>query len=138
MGRRTDTSKSLNRPRRPKSAGIRHTQHRNQNHSIKYRRQDFNPRKLDRDHERRVPRLRTRTTIQIAILGYDQPHQEQIDDVEDTDSPNDLFRSARDFFLGIRGFGGGEAGEFGAGIGEGGGDEDAAETVETVEEGGVW
>jgi hypothetical protein len=50
--------------------------------------------------------------VQRTIGGHDQPNQEQVDDVEDTNTPDNLSRRSGDLFARIVGLGGGKAGQF--------------------------
>lgn len=78
---------------------------------------------------------RALTGVQWAVGRDDQADEEEVDNVEDEDTPDDLFAGARDLLCGVLGLSRGESDELCAGVGEGSSNEDAAEAVETVEEG---
>jgi len=83
-----------------------------------------------------VARLGTLAGVQRAVRRDDQTNQEQVDNVEDEDTPDDLLGGPGDLLGGVGSFGGSKTDELGTGVGEGGGDEDTAEAVEAVKEGG--
>ena len=85
-----------------------------------------------------MARFGTFATVQWTICRYDQTNKEKIDDVENGDTPHDLLRSSWNFLLWVGGFRGSQSSQFSASVRESCSDEHAAETVEPVEECGVW
>lgn len=83
-----------------------------------------------------MARLGTLARVQRAVRRDDQADKEQVDNVEDEDTPDDLLGSPGDLLGGVLGFSSSKTDELGTGVGEGGSDEDTAEAVEAVEEGG--
>ena len=83
-----------------------------------------------------MARRRAIAGVQRAVRRDDQADQEQVDNVEDEDTPDNLLRSPGDLLGGVLGLSCGKADELGTGIGEGGSDEDTTEAVEAVQEGG--
>lgn len=81
--------------------------------------------------------LGTFTTIQWAVGWDNQPNKEEVDDVEDPETPNDLLRSSGNFLLRVGSLGSSQASELSASVGERRGDENGAEAVEAVEKGGL-
>lgn len=84
-----------------------------------------------------MARLGALATVQRTVGRHDQPNEEEVDDVEDGDTPYDLFRGPRDLLFGVGRFRSGQSGQFSASVGERRSDEDAAEAVEAVEERGI-
>ena len=76
----------------------------------------------------------TLASVQGAVLWDDQTHKEKVDNVEDGDTPDDLFRGPRNLPSWVSRFRSSQSGQLGASVGERGGDKDAAEAVEAVEE----
>lgn len=72
--------------------------------------------------------------IQGTVCGYDQTNEEKVDNVEDGDTPDDLFRGPRDLLSRVGRFCSSQSGQLSARVGERGGDEDTAEAVEPIEE----
>ena len=84
-----------------------------------------------------MARLGTLARVQRAVRGDDQADKEQVDNVEDEDTPDDLLGGPGDLLGGVLGLSGSKTDELGTGVGKGGSDEDTAEAVEAVEEGAV-
>jgi len=85
-----------------------------------------------------VTRSRPLLSIQRAIRWDIQADQEEIDDVEDEDTPDDLLRSSGDFLSRVDGLGSSKTRELGTHVGEGCADEDAAKALKAVKETGPW
>lgn len=66
--------------------------------------------------------------------GYNETQDEEADDVEESDTPEDLLDSLRKSLSGVGGFSGGETDQFSTTEGEGSGNEDAAEALEAIAE----
>ena len=81
-----------------------------------------------------MTRFRTCATVQGTILRYDQPNEEKIDDIEDGDTPHHLFRGPWDLLSWICRFRSSQSGQLRASVGESRSDENAAETVEAIQE----
>jgi hypothetical protein len=136
-GGHTICSKSLDCASRAVSAGVGNAHDRNQDNGVEDRRQDLNTGKLDGDDERRSTRSATSSVVQRAVRRHVQSDEEQVDDVEDEDTVDHLFRGLRDLLDRVLRLCCGKTDQFGTGVGEGGVDEDAAEAVEAIQEGGV-
>ncbi len=52
--------------------------------------------------------------IEHTVLGHNQANQKEVDDVEYTDAPDDLFRGLGDLFPRVISFGSGQSSKFGA------------------------
>lgn len=90
----------------------------------------------DRDDKRRRVRVARRAADETAIvIGYQETHEGEGNDVEETDAPEDLLHGSGKRLARVGRLGRTEADEFGAGKGEGGGHEDGAKTFEAVVEG---
>jgi hypothetical protein len=57
-------------------------------------------------------------TVKGAVFRYNEADQEEVDDVEDTDTPNDLSRGSGDFSLRVCGLGSGQTSKFSSSEGE--------------------
>lgn len=113
---------------------------RNENHSIKNRRKSRNARHLDGNHKRRVAGRRTSSVcvVKRVHLGWDnQTHEEEVDDVEDSNTPDDLLGCSRYLLSRVVGFGRSKSSKLSPGIGERSCDEHGTEAVEAVQEGVV-
>ena len=84
-----------------------------------------------------MTRFGTCATIQGTVLRYDQTNEEKVDNVEDSDTPYNLFRGRRNLLSWVFRFRSSQSGQLSASVGEGRGDEDGAEAVEAIEECGV-
>jgi hypothetical protein len=84
----------------------------NQNHSVEDRGKRLDASELDGDNEGRAT---TGGLIQEwGVGGHNEPDEEEVDDVEDANTPNDLLGSFRNFLSWVLGFGGSKSGEFGS------------------------
>jgi hypothetical protein len=77
-------------------------------------------------------------TVKRAVCGHNEADEEEIDDVEDADTPDDLPRGFGDFSLGVFRLGSSQACEFGSAKSKRCCDEDGTESVEAIEEATVW
>lgn len=84
-----------------------------------------------------MTRFGTFATVQGTVLRDDQTNEEKVDNVEDGDTPYDLFRGPRDLSSWVGRFRSSQSGQLSASIGESRGDEDAAEAVEAIEESAI-
>lgn len=75
--------------------------------------------------------------IQRAGCGQADADEEEGEDVEQSDPEDDLLRRSWDFLSGVLGLCCGQAREFSAVVGKGCSNENAAETLEAVQEGRV-
>lgn len=89
---------------------------------------------MERQHERRVPGITAASTGRksIAIVWHNQAEEEERDNVEQTDTPEDLLCGFRNGLTRIHGFGSSETHEFCSTKGERCSDEDGAEALESV------
>lgn len=89
---------------------------------------------LGSQHERR--RIRARVSLlgqKVLIIGADEEtNEEQAEDIEQSDTPEDLLDSAGQSLDGVAGLGGSKTNQFRSGKREGSGNEDGAEADETV------
>ena len=134
---KTICRQSLECSSRTKSTKIGDTHDGNEDNGVEYGWEYLDASKLDSNDEGRVTRCRTFSTVQRAVRRHDQADEQKVDSVEDEDTVDDLLRGFWDLFLWVDCFGRGQSGQLGASVGEGGGDEDAAKAVESVEEGGI-
>ena len=74
------------------------------------------------------------TLVQGTVGGHNQPNEEEVNDVEDGETPNNLLGSPRDLLKGIGRLGSSQSSELSASIGERRRDENGAEALEAVEE----
>jgi hypothetical protein len=81
-----------------------------------------------------VTRFGTFAFVQGTIRRYDQANEEKVDNVEDRDTPYDLFRGLRNFLSWVGRFRSRQSGQFSTSVGKRRGDEDAAEAMEAIEE----
>jgi len=72
--------------------------------------------------------------VQRAVRRHDQANEEEVDDVENGETPDNLLGSSWDFPQGVGRLGSGQTSKLSASVGEGGRDENRAEALETVEE----
>lgn len=133
----TVCGKSLNCASRAVSAGVGDTHDGNQNDGVEDRRQNLDTGKFDGNDERRGARRATLSGVKRAVGRHVQSNEEQVDNVEDEDTPDDLLRGPWDLLYGVLRLGGSKTDKLGTGVSESGGDEHAAEAVEAIEEGGV-
>ena len=82
--------------------------------------------------------LPTCAVVKNAVFGYNEADEEEIDDVKDADTPNDLPAGFGDFSPRVHGLGSGQSSEFGSLEGERCGDEDGTESMKAIEESAVW
>lgn len=75
--------------------------------------------------------------VQGAVGWHDQTDEEEVDNVEDEDTPDDLLRGPWDLLDWVLGLGCGKTDELSAGVGERSSDENTTEAVEAIEEGRV-
>lgn len=84
-----------------------------------------------------MTRCRTSITVQWAVCRHDQTNEQKVDSVEDQNTVDDLLRGLGDLLLWVDGFSCGQTGQLSASVGKCGGDENTAESVEAIEEGGA-
>jgi len=58
------------------------------------------------------------TAVKCTVLGYDEADEEEVDDVEDANTPDDLPRGFGDFFPRVFGFGSSQSSQFGSAEGK--------------------
>ena len=120
-----------------KGARVGDTHHSNQNDGVEDTGENLDASKLDGNDERRATRLRALILVSWSIGGDDETDEEEVQEVEDGNTPYDLLGSTRDLLLRVLGLGGSQPSKLGASVGECSGDEDTAETVEAIQEGVV-
>lgn len=81
-----------------------------------------------------MARRRTLGRIQFTVFRDDQTNEEEVDDVEDGNTPYDLFGGPRNLLSWVDCLRSSKSSQFGAGVGKRRGNEDTAEAVEAVEE----
>lgn len=54
------------------------------------------------------------TVVQITVVWQNQPNKEQVNNVENEDTPDDLVRGSGNLFPWVGSLGRGQSGEFGA------------------------
>jgi hypothetical protein len=72
--------------------------------------------------------------VQGAVLWYDQANKEKVDNVENSDTPNNLLGSFRNFPGGVGSLGSSQASELSSSVGERRSDENSAKAMEAIEE----
>ena len=80
----------------------------------------------------------SRAVVKWTVCGHNEADKEEVDDVEDADTPDDLPRCFGNFLPRILRLGGSQSRKFGSTKGERGCDKDSAEPVEAVEESAPW
>lgn len=122
---------------RAKGARVGDTHHGNQNDGVEDTREDLDASKLDGNDERRATRLRALILVSWSIGGDDETDEEEVQEVEDGNTPYNLLGGTWDLLLRVLRLGGSQPSKLGTSVGECSGDEDTAETVEAVQEGVV-
>lgn len=130
----TVLSQSLEGTGGGKGAGVGNTHNGDQDDGVEDGWQDLDSGKLDGNDEWGVATGGSLTLVQRAVGWDNKADEEQVDDVEDADTPNHLLGSFGYLLARIFSLGSGETSQFSATEGEGCSDEDGAEAVETVEE----
>lgn len=113
---RTICCQSLHRASRAERAGIGDTENGNHDDSIEDRREDLDASELNSDDERRVTRFRAFAVVRITVVWYDQSDEEEVDDVEDSNTPDDLSGSPWDLLLRISSFGSSKSSELSSSV----------------------
>jgi hypothetical protein len=134
----TELSKSLECSGGAERARVGNAQHGNQDHGIEDGWKNLDTSKFDGNDERRVTRLTASIGVKWAVGWDNETNEEEIDNVEDADTPDDLVGGLGDFLAWVTGLGSSETSEFGSGEGKRGCDEDGTESVEAIEESRVW
>ena len=65
-----------------------------------------------------MPTFASPTTIKGTVFGNNETHKEEIDDVEDANTPDNLPRGFGNFFPGVFGFGSSQSSKFGSAKGK--------------------
>jgi len=76
----------------------------------------------------------TFATIQGTVGWYNQPNKEEVDDIENGDTPNNLLGSSWNFLSRVGSLGSSQSSELSASIGERRCNENSTKAVEAVEE----
>jgi hypothetical protein len=72
--------------------------------------------------------------VQWAVGRYNEADEEEIDNVEDADTPDDLLGGLWDFLLGVCGLGSCQSSKFSSAEGKRSRDKDGTESLEAIEE----
>lgn len=125
---------------RTKGARVGDAHHGDQDHRVEDGWECFDACEFDGNDERRATTFSAGGVVQRAVGWYDEADEEEIDNVEDADTPDDLLGGLWDFLLGVCGLGSCQASKFGSAEGKRGRDEDGTESLEAIEEttGTVW
>lgn len=137
FGPHTVLGQSLEGSGGSKGAGVGDTHDRNQDHGVEDGWKDLDTGKLDGNDERRATTGSTLTMVQRAVSGDNEADEEQVHNVEDADTPDDLLGGLGDFLLWVFSLGSSESSKFSSAESEGSRDEDSAESMEAIEEGAV-
>jgi hypothetical protein len=78
------------------------------------------------------------TTVKRTVFGYNETDEEEIDNVENANTPDDLPRSSGNFFPRILGLSSGQPRKLGSAEGKRGRYKDGAESMEAIEESTIW
>ena len=84
-------------------AGVGHAHDGDQDHGVEDGGKDLDACQLDSNNEWRATRFRAGAAVQWAVGRHNQADEEEVDDVEDADTPDDLFGGFGDLLLGICG-----------------------------------
>jgi hypothetical protein len=126
--------------RRTKGARVGDAHHGDQDHGVEDGWECFDACEFDSNDERRATTFSAGGVEQRAVGWYDEADEEEIDNVEDANTPDDLLGGLWDFLLGICGLGRSQSSKFGSAEGKRGRDKDGTESLEAIEEttGTVW
>lgn len=120
---------------RSKGAGVCDTENGDGDDSVEDGGEDLDAGVLDGKHEGRGLGVGTAGAQQAGVVrGEDEAEDEEVDDVEEGNSEEDLLASLGDGLAGVGGLGGGEANHLSTTEGEGGNNKDGAESSEAVAE----
>lgn len=135
FGRHSIHSEGLNSTSGSIGGRVGNTDDRDSDNGVEDGRQHFDTSKLDGINERRSLGVSTAGPEEdIAIGRDDETQDEQVDNVEEADSPENLFGSLGDLRAGIFGLRCGQTCEFSSSKREGSSDEDRAEALEAIAE----
>lgn len=76
--------------------------------------------------------------VKHAVFGHNEADEEEIDDVEDANTPDNLPRGFGNFFPRVFGLGSSQASKLGSAEGKRSCDKDGTEPMEAVEKSTVW
>jgi hypothetical protein len=135
LGSHTTSSKSLNGASRGEGGAVGDTDDGNSDHSVEDGGEDFDTSEADSDDEGRVLRVGTVGVEKVGVAGgNNETKDEEADDVEESDTPEDLLDSLRKSLSGVGGFSGCETDQLSTTEGKGGSNEYTAEALEAIAE----
>lgn len=138
LGTHTVLCKRLESTGGSKCARVGDRHDRDQDDGVKNRWEDLDTGELDGDDEWRVTTGGSFSLVKRRVGWDDQSNEEEVDDVEDTDTPDDLFGSLGHFLAWVLSLGSGKTSQFSATERERCSDKNCAETVKAVEEARPW
>jgi hypothetical protein len=138
LGTHTMLGKSLEGTGGSKCARVGDAHHRDQDHGVEDGWENLDAGKLNGNDEWRVTTGRPFTVVERAIGWDNESNKEQVNNVEDADTPHNLLGGLGNLLSWVFSLGGGETSQFGTTKSERSSDEDRAESVEAVKESGVW
>ena len=80
----------------------------------------------------------SRAIVKVTVFGDNEADEEEIDDVENANTPDDLPGSFGDFFPRVFGLSSSQTRKFGSAKGKRGRDKDGTESMEAIEESTIW
>lgn len=136
LGSHATSSKSLKGAGRGEGGAVGDTDDGNCDHSIEDGGENLDTSEADSNDEGRVLRMGTVGVEKVRVAsGNNETQDEEADDVEESDTPEDLLDSLRKSFSGIGGFSSCETDQLSTTEGERGGNEDTAEALKAIAEG---
>jgi hypothetical protein len=130
--------KSLESSGRGKRAGVGNAHHGNQDHGVEDGGESLDTCQFDSNNEWGVTAGTTLASVKRAVGRDNETDEEEVDNVEDANTPDDLLGSLGDFLSWIGGLGSSKSSKFSSAKGKRGCNEDGTESVEAVEESTVW
>lgn len=138
LGGMATLSHSLHGSGRSECARVGDGKNGNGNDGVEDRRQNLDAGILDSQDERRGLGVGATGVEETRVIAAnDNSDDEQVDNVEESDTPEDLLASSRDGASGVGGLGSGKANHLSTTEGESGDDKDGAEALEAGESAGV-
>ena len=139
LGRHAVQRERLDRARRAVGARVRDGDDGDGDDGVDDGGEDFNAGQDAGAHEWRVLGVGAAGSRELFVVGGDdEAEEEEGEDVEQSDTPEDLLGGLWKRLSGVVGLGSCETNQLGTGEGEGGSDEDGAEALESVLECGIW
>jgi len=133
---RTSCGQSLDSASGSEGRTVGNTNNRDCDDSVEDGRQDFDAGKSDGDNERRIVRVSTVGVQKVGVAcRNDKTEDEETNNVEESDTPEDLLDSLRKSLSGVGGLCSCKTNQLSTTEGEGSGNEDTAEALEAIAEG---